>query len=365
MLIVLTVILLAIFSGILISIYSNIFAFNFDLQNTINYTSAYYGAISSIQRAQLVMDNKKPGFVGSGGFFGNNKFGPQSDQFSGDFGNYTKEGNGLRWEITESRTNSIPISGGGNVPNIYSNPDSNNFNIIDQNLQTFFLSYDNTSDGNKYYTGTDNEDIIYFSGDYISGVFRLPPKISAGFVTKYLLCEHGAKNCNELDINLVPWSLIGFYNGSGFTIIPFENNWGGLSHEEGYSNYISARVINNEGGKIYFIKGTNGGYSPVWNNLSEITTHNTIPKNFFSGFMLLNPRQPSFGEIFNKGGNEITGLKLSFNVSGILYSRNNNQYPFLEYHFDFPQQIANNGYTIKGYGKVGNQIVQIIVKRGN
>ncbi len=48
-------------------------------------------------------------------------------------------------------------------------------------LETFVLSYDATEDPEFYYFQEQGEPIGFFSGETITGVLRLPPKIFSGF----------------------------------------------------------------------------------------------------------------------------------------------------------------------------------------
>jgi len=62
MLLAFTFILLAIGVGILVSVYSIFFPLIKNLGEISNYNTAYYGAISSIERGQLALKYRDPGF---------------------------------------------------------------------------------------------------------------------------------------------------------------------------------------------------------------------------------------------------------------------------------------------------------------
>jgi hypothetical protein len=59
----------------------------------------------------------------------------------------------------------------------------------------------------------------------------------------------------------------------------------------------------------------------------------------------------------------ITGLELSLGLVNLLRSFNDNIYPFLEYRFVFPQEIADTQYIIKGHSRVGEYDVIIYLKK--
>jgi hypothetical protein len=56
-------------------------------------------------------------------------------------------------------------------------------------------------------------------------------------------------------------------------------------------------------------------------------------------------------------------LQLSFGLTSWLRSYQGSLYPYLEYHFTFPQEVSDRFYTIEAHGRNGQYDVQMIVKK--
>jgi hypothetical protein len=71
MIIAFALVLLITGMGIMFSLYSLFLPFIQDLGDIKGYNVAYYGAVSSLERAHLVLRYQDGGFEGSGGWLGN------------------------------------------------------------------------------------------------------------------------------------------------------------------------------------------------------------------------------------------------------------------------------------------------------
>lgn len=325
-----------------------------NLWTVSNYHIAYYGAVSAVERAELTLKYKLPGFVWSGWFLGTTWFGPISDYtpdfFSGDQKWF--------WRTINSRTTSIPASGMGNTDSMLSTSDGKNYNQIWYTyLEIFYLWYDATSDTGSYYTWWSI--IAYFSGNNITGVFRLPPKIYSWFwwTDEALLCDTIMGECDPdgdgiYDDIALSWSMEWMYNGNGFKIFPTITvfYYSGMQIDETRDNAIRESIIN-ETGVIDF---TNS-FTPIANG-GDLNQHTVVG----SDASII--ETGSFSTIFTDTTN-FSGLRLSFGVANLFRTFTGAIYPYLEYQFTFPQAIADRYYTIEGHGRVGEYDVQISLKK--
>ncbi len=353
MFLVFTLVLLVVAIGILSSVYAVFFPFMQNLGTVQQYHQAYYGAISSVERASLVLRYREPWFEWSGGFLWVTGYGPLSD-YTPELFSWDHEW--LVWQIT-SRTTTIPSSGMGNTDPMFATGDSSNYNQLGYHyLESFLLSYDATSDSSQFYTWGAN--LIHFTGNYVTWILRLPPKIYAafGWSSSADLCDsYFNVDCDPdgdgiYDDVVVSRSLEGRYQGQGFKIFPTISvfYYSGMQVDTLKDNAIRESIINN-GGQINFQQ-----FTPV-NNGSNLSKHNVvsaaagyIEDNFFSIIL---------------SDSLYTGLRLSFGATNLFRSFTGAIYPYLEYQFHFPQSIADRFYTIEWQGRVGEYDVRILLRK--
>ncbi len=355
MFLVFTLVLLVVALGILASVYSVFFPFMQNLWTVTQYHAAYYGAISSVERAQLTLRYRQPWFVGSGWFFWSTEYGPVSDYtpelLSGDQ-------QWFRWTI-DSRTTTIPGSGMGNIDPMLSDPssDSKDFNQLGYNyLETVLLSYDTTSEPQDYYTWIQHLSI--FSGDSITWILRLPPKIYALFGPQGKLCDSYQGDCDPdgddiYDDVALSWSMEWLYNGNGFKIFPTISvfYYSGMQIDTLKDNSLRESLINQTG-----VLTWENSYSFVTNGQS-LTKHNVVGADADSIEVI------SFADILSNTLNNFSGLRLSFGAANLFRTFMGAIYPYLEYQFTFAQPIADRFYTIQWHGRVGEYDVQIVLKK--
>lgn len=324
------------------------------------YHMAYYGAISAVERGELALRYRWPWFVWSGGFIWTTGFGPLSD--------YTPEilsgAQQWFWWTIDSRTTSIPNVGMGNTDPMLSDATSKDYNQIWYiNLETFLLSYDATSDTGAYYTWGKNT--VFFSGEEITGVFRLPPKIFSGFwwLPCSLLC-HGyefgcaSDSCDPDGDNLsddvaLSWSMQWLYKGNDFKIFPtmavfyFQS----LPYVNPLMDTVMRESLLNETGMLVHFTTS---FSPIING-SNLDKHNVVGTN------AAEIETWNFREIFTSA--DFSDLRLSFGAANLFRTFTGAIYPYLEYQFTFPQAIADRFYTIQWHGRVGEYDIQIVLKK--
>lgn len=356
MLLIFVFILLGIGIGILVSVYSIFFPLIVNLGEIGNFNVAYYGAISSLERAQLALKNKLPGFEGSGWYISWSNRWPKSDYKTGAFGFInSKNTNGISWTIS-SRTQSIPKAWEGNIEYLLAANDSNNYNTLDyKNNEKILLSYDNTTNTNEYYTWTTN--MTYYNWGRLTGTIRLAPKIYSWFSNQWL-CTTCDENGDEIqNDSVVDRSLEGTKDWTYFKILP--NIWiffySGLQINWQKDIAIRKSTINNTG-KLDFTSD----FNPIddTEHINNSSSHVVISSN--PG----NVESFPFNTILTSN---YTWLELNLWLTYPLTTANNNIYPFLEYQLHWTcvsgPCFADRFYTLQWTSRVGDYDVQIVVKK--
>lgn len=321
---------------------------------------AYYGAVSAVERWELALRYRWPWFMWSGWFIWTTGFGPISDYIPDIISGAQQW---LWWSI-DSRTTRIPNLDMGNTDPMLSDSTSKNYNQLWYiNLETFLLSYDDTSDVTFYYTWGDHT--VFFSGEEITWVFRLPPKILSGFwwLPCALLCHGNEFGCssdgcdpdsdNLADDVALSWSMEWYYTGNGFKIFPtmavfyFQS----LPYVNPLKdNVMRESLINATGMLVHFTDS----FTPIING-HDLDHHNVVAQDADIVSWI------NFQTIFTSP--DFTGLRLSFGAANLFRTFTWAIYPYLEYQFTFPQAVADRFYTIQGHGRVGEYDVEIVIKK--
>ncbi len=357
------IVLLIVGTGLTLSLYSIFLPFIQTLWDIKSYNMAYYAAVSSVERAQLVLKYHQPWFEGSGGRLGSLTYGPVSDQLiDHPFGFVTQWPNGLKREII-SRTSTLPGLGQSDIPLILRGTGSDEYLMLEYNKPlTLFLQMDVTSAPIDYYI--DNVTIQWFNGDGVTGVLRLPGLIADTFGGLPLaqLCTSCDDDGDTLTDDLIAaWKVDGVAAWDPFSIIPtnavFYNEDPALvdvSEDTSIrKSTINAGTNTLERGEWWF---ANASFNPVKTN----TDHSATGHNMISNTDLLIGN--SFRSIFQDGS--ISGLQLSLSLMSLLKTSTNQIYPFLEGRFVFGWwRIADTVYRIQGIGKVGDYQVSVLVNK--
>ena len=125
-------ILLLIWVAVVGSIYSNFLVFFDNFEETQNYNRAYYEAIAALERAELVIKQRDPGYVWSW-WWREEKQSSNSDGRPGnsDFSYVSRdERTSLFWTI-DSLTDRMPAKWKGNVDYMLGTWDSVDYNMMD------------------------------------------------------------------------------------------------------------------------------------------------------------------------------------------------------------------------------------------
>lgn len=375
MFIAFVLIILFILLGILVGVYSIFSPFTQNIWDVIDFNSAYYGAIAGIERANLVLKYRSPGFEGSGWFFGSSNFWPISDTLDPtELGILTSRNNWFSWEIS-SRTSSIPAPGDGNVDSMLASVDSLNFNQLAYSTsEKISLSLDTAPSDQTIYTAGNT--LSYFTWWSFSGQLRLPPKAKGIFglgLWSDLCVDTWINQCDVdkdkvFDDIVVNRSLKWINDGVPFTILPktsmtYYTDETSAILDEARDTSIRESVINNGGGIFFGQQNSFSSFNPIVDYQTEnlLTGHNVVSSD---------PTSIKTKEFANALGwwllqdvNPATGLEFSFGLVDLLRSRNGNIYPFLEYQLHFTHPVADRFYTIEWHSLVGSYDVKIIIKK--
>jgi hypothetical protein len=363
MFLVFSLVLLFVALGILASVYSIFFPFMQNLWTANNYHRAYYGAVSAVERAELVLRYRWPWFEWSGWFLWSSPYGPVSDYSTGLL---PGDQEWLWWNIN-SRTTKIPFLGMGNTEPMLSAVDSKDYNQLWYvNLETFLLYYDSTTATDLYYTWPIA--FAFFTGGWITWTLRLPPKIYSSFWL-WSWWPLDANLCDTTDIDTcdingdqiyndvaVAWSMLWFHMGNDFTIYPTE----GIDYSQTppwilpfRDNFIRESIINS-GGLIDFTYG----YTPLAGvNGQDVDKHNVV--SFDTSVSV-----DEFYEILGDWNN-YSWLRLVFGAADLFRAIHGSIYPYLEYQFTFPDDhpISDRFFTIQWNGRAWEYDVTIVIKK--
>jgi len=366
MLILITIVLLIIWSALVVSVYSIFWPFISNLWDLKNYNIAYYGAISSIERANLILKYHWAGFEWSWWWIWATWIWPNNDKIANNFWQLVKNWNWAWYEI-KSRVNwELPWNNNWNIPVDLWDNSSKNYNKIEYNdSQEFILDIDNTSNISDYYTW--NISISWFnlkSPLVISWTFRLPPAIKSNFWDEDLDISKDIDGDWVTDDIIINRTLFWNYNWQTFNTFPtFSINYN-TSKVNDEDTAIRESVINNWWSNINYWQDfwwNKASFTPIWSTkASQPTEQNIIPLNLALTGM-------TFSQILQN----TTWLHLKFSLVNPLKTTENYLYPFLEYNLNFCSDIACNNkitipdryYNIYWNSKVWKYNVQIKVKK--
>lgn len=353
MLLIFVFILLIVGIGILVSVYSVFFPFIKNLGEISNYNTAYYGAVSSVERAELALKYKLPGFEWSGGYMSGNNRWPKSDYKTWSFGFINSGAAGGMYRQIISKTNRIPNVWEGNVEYLLASEGSDDFNMLDyQTPEKFILSYDNSASDTAYTTTTN---LSGFDGSF-TGLIRLPPKVASGYGGDAALCTSLACDTNGdhvADDIIVDRSLEWNSNGMYFKIVPYISvlYYSGMFVDT-YKDIAIRKSVINQTGKLYFGEA----------NFNPIDNANYASNNLTWHVVIANNPSAVTTVPFDDLLSSVTWLELNLGLINLL-STTNQIYPFLEYRFGFSSDVSDRFYTIKWNARVGEYDVQVIVKK--
>lgn len=345
--------------ALLLAVYSSFLPFVQNYGNIVQYSTAYYGAVSAIERGVLAANLRWPGFDGESGWRWNwsvqNNIGNSSDYKIPEFYNYWHPNKTtLHWRVSSS-TKQIPTPGYGNVMGDFLTGDnsSKNFNTLNYNTaEAIALGNIGTIWAQDYYKISKSH--------YITPNTSLTVKLRLNPLMKERLGIKQTSNTmkylsDALDkLPLVNWTIKGQRDGESFSIIPSES--------------ISARSINLD--KDTLIRW---GRMKKWElSLTFGNKQNIFEENRQNGILNIISSQES--DLKDKGYTYIlnwtTGTNLTLDLINLVLwpetlSKDKGAiYPFLEYQVSSNgAKIADRFFTILWEGRVGNYAIRLQLKK--
>jgi len=391
--IVLIILILSI--AIMLAMFSWFLPFVNTYWNIMQYTTAYYWAMSALERWALAIRYTWPWFDWESwwDWIGNTIW-KSVDWFIDGFYTYWDRRNTLKWNI-QSSTYTIPMTGQGNVDSVFLKlgSGSENYNILTYNtteiIPLWTVSNSNTGD---YYKKNMN---WYTLNDVnIDWEFRLNPFIYDKFLDKWgtcndkwsLLCDwsRSPNPCpftwgDWKDVILVSWGIKWNYGGEPITLLPKLNT---VAYDElngalldsyvrrtDIFQYDSSCVYNSFKNNCW----KNSSTEPYFNFSQNV---NPVCKDAIDKTWVLNMVSPLEKTIIENGNyhfSDLIGGGDSFNLSLSLvnYLRTNgssannlNLYPFLEYRIISNWwKISDRFYTVKWEWKVWKYDIKLQIQK--
>ena len=351
---ILMTVLIVMFMGIalLLAVYSSFLPFVQNYGNTIQYTIAYYGAISAIERWVLAANLRGPGFDGESWWKWNwslqTNTGNRADYKIQEFYNYwDPDKTSLLWKVNSS-TAIIPSPGDGNVVVDFWTGDnsSKNFNTLNYNIaEAIALGNVGVVWAQDYYKASKTPYVTPNTSLTIK--LRLNPlmkeRLEVRQTSKYL-----SDSLEKLP--LVNWTIKGQRSGKPFSIIPRES----ISEVDKDTLVRWGRM---KGGKV---------------DLTFANNQSVFEGNRQKG--ILNIISSEESDLKNKGYSEIlnqtTGTNLTLDlVNLLLWPKSSAKdkwaiYPFLEYQIQSNGgNIADRFFTIQWEGRVGKYSIKMQLKK--
>ena len=355
---VLMTVLIVMFMGIalLLAVYASFLPFVQNYGNMIQYTNAYYGAISAIERGVLAANLQGPGFDGKSGWRWDGKnqesIGNSSDQKIDSFYNYWDPNKTSLYWIVSWSTTQIPAPWAWNVPSDFWTGDnsSKNFNTLNYNIaEAIALGTPGTVQTGNYYQKPDTNANYTTPKTQITVNLRLNPLLSGSLSDNNKVLNEWVKK-----LPLVNWTIKGQKKGAPFSIIPTETlQWSKV--DESRDTLIRGNRLNWGQTQLTF-----WGNKNPFNEAGKAGEVNIISQNE------ADLRNQPYSDILNW----TTGTNLTLDLVNLLLSPKVQAkdkwaiYPFLEYQIQSNDgKIADRFFTIQGEGRVGNYAIKLQVKK--
>lgn len=372
MLLVLVIILMLIWASIVGTIYSNFLVFYSNFSEGENYHKAYYSAISALERGELVVKQRGPWYVWSGGFILWEWKGSSPDNT-----NWWSDRN-LTWfsylwdnsrpssifRTITSRATRIPAEWQWNVERMLSASDSNNYNVMNYEDSEIFLLYYDLAKNNPYkkVDCKNWNDCTNSSPTDIDWLIRLPKKlISTDWWNNLDTSNPLTKLKNEApaDDPIIDRQVRWYYSNYPFTVYSSqsESNKYVIYPDDTViresdinnvqNNWVKIDVSSNNNWKVF-----SDNYH--WKNkpvtiISQI--ENTVKGIWWIKNLIWNAQEP----------------QIRFSLLNLLkWSSNNSSwhiYPFLEYYIDFQTIVPDRFYKINAEWNFADYKINLIVHK--
>ena len=367
MLITLIIILVLIWAAVIWSIYWSFNVFYSNFTESENYHRAYYSSISALERWELVVRQREPWYIWSGGFILWNWLGgnPTNNDWWSD-----KELNGFSYfwnhkDITtvfrtiNSRTNRIPKEWKWNIEQMLAADDSSGYNMLWYENSEFFLLYYDNSTWNPYTKWSINNASI----DYVKWSIRLPQKLYDSGNGKFWLLD------TSKQLAWTTWSV-----PTDEAIIDRQIKWTYDSYP--FTIYSSQKTdrktIITSQDTVFRESDVNWTDVSKWLEYNFWTSRNPI-ENSHSTHWDGNPKRiisQKEGEISTLYGfkniftnSNISKVQLRLSVLNFLKDVSSEIYPFLEYYAEFEDEVSDKDFTIDAEWNYSDYQVNLIIKK--
>lgn len=353
MLLTLVITLLLIWAAVIGTLYSNFLTFYSNFAETENYNKAYYASIAALERAELVVRQRKPWYEWSWWWISQiNNAWDSIRQTTGHFiwsdwlltwFSYLSSGNSqwtnVIWRIN-SRTTRIPTTWWWNVDWLLTTWDNAlDYNKMDYEDAEIFLLYYDKSDNNPYTWGTIDQSKL----TQISWAIRLPEKLYEKFWN--LDTEHAIISWTVKNDAIVDRQLRWLNSGIPFTIYSTQVLNGNTSvwqhdtviRENNINNWVSILFKNNKSPIVW----------KTWQRLTVISSNES------------NLSDKNFSWIFDNASQ----LQLRLALLNALRTSDSTIYPYLEYYLDFWTWVSDKYFTMDAEWKYWNYQVNLIIQR--
>ena len=371
MLVILILIFVLLWAAVVWSIYSSFLVFYSNFSESENYHKAYYTSISALERGELVVKQRKPGYVWSGWFIlgtwqwgnPNNINDWLSDKSLAQF-SYLWDHPDISsvFRTINSRASRIPEKWKWNVESMLAANDSSWYNMMDYENAEVFLLYRDDSTGNPYSNWSIEQETI----NEIKWIIRLPQKLynSSSFteldMTHQSLWAGESRPKNDAMVDRqIRWLYPGWSVTPKipFTIYSTQTvNWSSITYE--VDTVFRERDIN---------ENVNFNFWNDWDPIKNTSTH-WLPSH---SPKIISQRE---GDIAHEGNfknifNSSSETQLRFSLLNQLKDLNKKTYPFLEYYIEFkwnsaqPAEVSDKYFTIKWEWNYSDYNIHIIFQK--
>lgn len=343
--------------ALLLAVYSSFLPFVQNYGNIVQYSTAYYGAVSAIERGVLAANLRWPGFDGESGWRRNGtqqtNTGNRADYKIQEFYNYGDDTkSSLYWNV-KSSTIQIPVQWEGNVPaDFWKDNFSQNYNALHYNAAEAIALWavETIATGNYYsaYKSLYQTPKMEFSIN-----FRLNPLLKERLKDP----NYQSKNFSDSIVNfpLINWTIKGNKAWAPFSIIPNES--------------VSARSIDSSKDTLLRWMRFNRDWE---SQLTFWKSQGVFQSN--QQRWILNIISSQESDLQEKSYTDIlnwtTGTNLTLDlVNLLLWPKRSSKdkgaiYPFLEYQVSTNgAKIADRFFTILWEWRVGNYAIRLQLKK--
>lgn len=361
MLLAIVFILLLIWAAVVGSLYSNFIVFYKSFAEIDSYNKAYYASIAALERWELVVKQREPGYVWSGWWIWDdyiNITNNNTDEIDSDFSYLVKSEDTNLLRDINSRTNRVPRRWEWDIDRMLATWDSLDYNKMDYEDTEVFLLYVDNLAGSPYSKTSCSEPISTACQDVhvnISWEIRLPPKIRDVF----------------FNLNTNSWLVIWWSKDD--EIVDWQLKWRYWTEQEQFTIFAKNKgVIVNDSSNDSVIKESDINDTVIlsfWNDEKRRQPNKKNNKN--SDLVVISSsdiesayKDQNFSNILNpNGSSDFSRLNLKLSLLNLLKTESKMIYPYLEYYLQFTSDVADKYFKIDAEWRYKDYQVNIIMHK--